>query len=103
MENSKKCSKCGIEKNLTSFSVERRAKDGRRAKCRACREVRSEGPRKKREPLPVSFPKTCTKCGISKPKEGFWGRKDGHGGIRSECIYCLNLYKWALLKRKALE
>ena len=100
MENSKKCSKCGIEKNLTEFGVSRAAKDGRLAKCRACREVRSGVPRKK---LPVSFPKTCTKCGISKPKEGFWLDKDGHGGLRPQCIYCLNLYKWALLKRKDLE
>jgi hypothetical protein len=97
MENSKRCSKCGIEKNLEYFSVDRRAKDGRLSKCRACR---SNGPRKK---LPVSFPKTCTKCGISKPKEGFWLDKDGHGGLRPQCIYCLNLYKWALLKRKELE
>ena len=93
MENSKKCSKCGIEKSLTAFSVERRAKDGRRAKCRACREVKQQ----------VSFPKTCTKCGISKPKEGFWLDKKGHGGFDPECIYCSTLYKWAWLKGKALE
>ena len=92
MENTKKCSKCGIEKNLTEFGVRRAKKDGRLAKCRACR--------KTYDPAKTLV---CTKCGIRKPREGFWKRKDGRDGLRPECIYCSNMYTWALLKKKRLN
>lgn len=78
---SRVCTKCGLDKPLSEFSKAARGKYGRKASCKACDAARHAGltadrvPKKRGRPrgapIDPASPKTCTKCGVTKPHSEF--------------------------------
>lgn len=98
--NTKRCSRCGIEKPLTAFHQDSSRRYGVHPHCRDCfnaagREryrARKGGNQLRRrlhgpiEPLPVS--KVCSKCGIDKPIDAYGKQKGGRHGRHPTCKEC---------------
>lgn len=96
--DSRRCTKCAVDKPLSEFSRAPRGKHGRKASCKACDASRHaaqyiprpRGPR--REPLPLDTPKACRKCGVTKTLADFsLSRKateTANAVYRSDCKEC---------------
>lgn len=83
----KTCKTCQIEKDLSSFEVNR-------AVCKSCRQIQRTEAAKKCSVNPSSIPKPklCVKCGKSNEEVEFKFRTDLiKGGWRTECNTCYNM------------
>lgn len=77
LPDSKRCTKCDVEKPLLEFSKAPRGKHGRKASCKSCDAMRhaeqripkQRGPR--RPALDEDSLKACRKCGAEKPLRDF--------------------------------
>lgn len=85
----KACTKCGVEKSLTEFTKEKTGRLGRRSKCKPCYSAHVlELSKNKRENTPQNAVKCCTRCGEIKaisdfPKGvGLYGRAYACGTCR---------------------
>jgi hypothetical protein len=96
-DNSRACTKCGLDKPLPEFSKNPRGKYGVKSSCKACDSARHAAqhvPKQRtlRPPRDQSEPKTCTKCGITKQLADFsLARKataTSNAVYRSECKPC---------------
>lgn len=95
----KKCTRCGEEKELEEFGAKKKNPDGRDTRCKKClAEIKREWvarPKKEKEVIPDGFHK-CSKCGEIKLLAEFRKNdkcKDGHVHV---CNMCRNEYndKW---------
>lgn len=50
--------------------------------------VRARRKTRRSRPAAAEAPKTCTKCGHTKPPEKFYQRPDGRYGRESQCVDC---------------
>jgi hypothetical protein len=101
---SRRCTKCGVDKPLLEFSKAPRGKHGRKASCKACDALRHQvlvaaaGPRvdgrrkPRRAPLDPSSLKACRRCGVTKPLAGFSlsrrATETTNAVYRSDCKAC---------------
>ena len=94
----KKCSKCGVEKELSEFGFKY---DALNSRCKSCinedqmirRRANGVPPRgnKSIEAL-LNNEKICFKCKVSKKLDEFYLSKDTKDGRYSSCIPCTRLY-----------
>ena len=95
----KKCTRCGEEKELEEFGAKKINPDGRDTRCKKClAEIKREWvarPKKEKEVIPEGFHK-CSKCGEIKPIEVFHKRAKCKDGYSNVCMVCSNKYndKW---------
>ena len=81
----KKCFKCGLEKEIGEFGINRAKPDGLNIYCRACTHIDNDIFEKKRSGL-----KRCVRCGLWKNKESeFWktGKKN-NGAYQTYSSVC---------------
>lgn len=99
MEETKVCSKCGVEKPLVEFGKRKTSKDGRRGECKECNNAyhkyRSENGDiiqqlkiDKIKDAENAKTKICSKCGIEKELVEFQKEKNGKYGVRGDCKEC---------------
>lgn len=98
--DSRKCTKCAVEKPLSEFSKNPRGKYGRKPNCKACDAARHAAlhppkPRVRRPlraPISPDEPKACRRCGVTKTYADFsLSRKatDTTNAVyRSDCKEC---------------
>lgn len=107
--NHKSCTKCGIDKNYEEYSVDNKRKDGRCAKCKVCvseyRKAKRNGTLP--EPTPEVYKievssKCCTKCGIEKELDEYFGDKTKKDGKMSQCKVCRKQH-YQQVKNKNIE
>lgn len=101
----KVCKKCGIEKPIAQFSINRAARDGRINNCKPCEVKRvaewtKTNPLKvkawadrniknnRRASLPVHTTKQCSKCGKTKLLNEFGANSRSKDYVRSYCKVC---------------
>jgi len=97
----KKCTKCGVTKELEEFYICRSNKDGRRYQCKACDkaryhsdwEVAYRARRKAEELLYSQGLKRCNKCGKIKPLTSFHINKKCRHGLLTSCKACTKQYR----------
>lgn len=84
-EEMRKCSKCGVEKNLEEFNKDKRKKGGRNYSCKKCDlEQRKAGLVNK----VIRVEKYCPRCKVVLPIDKFGissHRKDGHDDYCKKC------------------
>ncbi|MFB7440255.1 endonuclease VII domain-containing protein [Streptomyces mirabilis] len=97
---SRRCTKCRVDKPLPEFSKAPRGKFGRKASCKACDAGRAQANFKSRAMPPEEVKrrlderrgdaKKCTKCGVDKPRTEFHKSHDGKHGpvLKSLCKAC---------------
>ena len=89
----KRCTKCGVEKDVTMFCKDRTKKDGLETACKLCRNEAKKLYRKKntKQNENFEFPegvKTCTKCGVEKPYTDFHIHRKEKSGVQACCKSC---------------
>lgn len=94
----KTCTKCGIEKELDEFSLDKNGRFGRRTDCKACRraygkfrqtEINATNARISIDVLRERTPfKTCSKCKAVLPSTEFSRGSSQKSGLRGECKSC---------------
>ena len=85
----KVCTKCGVDKLLTEFTKEKTGKLGRRSKCKPCQAKHlAEQAKTKRETTPKNVVKCCNRCGENKGISEFY-KGIGKYGRRNTCSTCL--------------
>ena len=95
----KKCTRCGEEKELEEFGAKKINADGRDTRCKKClAELKREWvarPKKEKEAIPEGFHK-CSKCGEIKLLEDFRKNAKCKDGYTSVCNVCRGAYneKW---------
>ena len=91
----KKCTRCGEEKELEEFGSKKSSIDGRDTRCKKClAEIKREWvarPKKEKEVIQDGFHK-CSKCGEIKPIETFHKRARCKDGYSHTCLVCDNKY-----------
>lgn len=105
LPDSRTCTKCRIDKPLSEFSKAPGGKYGRKANCKACdaarhaalhpsqprkrREIDVEAARKRLEQQQCQ-PRTCGRCGETKPPEDFSPRGERYGVVlrKTTCKEC---------------
>lgn len=100
----KKCSKCGEEKDDSSFSKDSNKRDGLYSSCNLCRREISKKnyqDRKERNKQLKSTPefKTCTQCNLRLPTSNFSKRTASADGLAHRCKYCVHKYSVKYRKR----
>lgn len=94
IQQTKTCTKCGIEKNLSEFAIRRDRIPGFHSNCRACCSVSSKNwhdktvAKNKQSLSPSPANKACTICDIIKDISEFsrcLGSKDGFNSFCKEC------------------
>jgi hypothetical protein len=95
----KVCNKCKVNKEFTLFTKDSRNKDGLQGICNSCKDedkkLRRAARAKAQNYIQVDR-KTCNKCQVTKPIEGFFkdaAMSDGHSTICKECKR-QNVYAW---------
>jgi len=91
----KKCTKCKIEKELTEFHIEKRAKDGLSFYCKVCESERSKEKRirtKQRKKI-VLKEKECLKCNKIKDIDEFTINNEVIDGHSRYCKTCLHKHE----------
>ena len=110
----KKCTKCGIEKNLEGFHKRKDSKDGRKSRCKDCmnvsnRKYREDNPEKIKsyrdnpyeyEPNAI---KECTMCREEKLASEFPKHKNAKYGVAGKCKACKNKKERAYRKANLNE
>lgn len=98
--DSKRCTKCGVDKPLPEFSKAPRGKYGLKSSCKDCdsRRAHANAPKRRLAPEEVKRrleerrgdSKTCTKCGEEKPRSEFSKSRDGKHGpvLHGSCKRC---------------
>jgi hypothetical protein len=92
----KKCKKCGEEKDLCEFSVNKKMKDGLQGQCKLCLK---EKRRIKESKNPDLYPenikklleenkKKCFRCGVIKSTDDFYNSPNSKIGFRPHCKSC---------------
>lgn len=78
------CTKCGVEKDLSHFYKDKRTKDGLQYRCKECQKLYYQS----YETLPPADRKVCSKCKKDKPATEFYKTKRSKSGLSSWCIQC---------------
>lgn len=102
MKENKKCSKCGIEKNINEFHKKSESKDGLNTRCKVCISKyhslysNSNSVRKK-----INIPelKVCGKCGENKLSKEFSKNRSKIDGLCGYCKKC-DTKKASMLRKK---
>jgi hypothetical protein len=89
LPESKPCTKCGIVKPYSEFSIERRKKDGHSARCRACTKALRPEECSPPESYVLPLEKKCTKCDVSKPLDEFSPYRLSWDKRQSQCRACV--------------
>ena len=95
----KKCTRCGEEKDINEFGPKKASPDGHHTRCRKCTNAEKREylhrPKKEKEVIPEGFHK-CSKCEEIKPVERFHKRAKCKDGYSNVCLDCDNKYnrKW---------
>jgi hypothetical protein len=99
----RRCTKCAVVKPLSEFSKAPRGLYGVKANCKACDAarnaalvaanpppVRTEDEKREAYTKYQHDDKTCTKCGVTKPRAGFGKAREGKYGavLKSICKRC---------------
>ena len=90
----KRCTKCGEEKEMTEFGKNKNNKqDGRSAQCKKCKYEhdsfkRNPNIKRRRSNICEDGFKICSKCKVKKPISEFENRLDSKDGTRSSCREC---------------
>ena len=92
----KTCNKCGTEKQKSEFSKASAKKDGLHSECKSCAAVRSAKHKAinaaenvKSHEKNMDGVKSCSACGVDKPRFEFSRALGRKGGLRGECKACL--------------
>lgn len=86
---SKTCTKCGADKPLSEFHIQKAGKHGRSAWCKDCVEQRRRDRTiTRRENVPADAKKECTRCREVKPIEDFY-LGCGRYGRQQMCRGCV--------------
>lgn len=85
----KKCNKCGEEKELTEFYKRPGSKDGYRNDCKKCKNFSLREIEKNK--TISNGTKKCILCDIEKPIDNFYKREKSTDGYRNDCIDCFKL------------
>lgn len=90
----KKCTKCGVIKNLSEFHNDKNRKGGKACWCKECncahvREYTARNNAKKPKPIYFSGIKLCTKCMEWKDNNKFGVNKNKGGTLNSWCKLCM--------------
>jgi hypothetical protein len=116
INNTKKCTKCGVEKELSEFAKNKNTKDGVKPACKTCvnkqtsekyfndsilREKRSQEAKERyKEKLKVekitidfSASKPCIKCGVEKTLDKYTKNISSIDGVENVCKDCKNEHK----------
>ncbi|MGQ5576771.1 endonuclease VII domain-containing protein [Streptomyces sp. ECR3.8] len=101
--DSRRCTKCAVDKPLSEFSKAPRGKYGRKASCKACdaaRHAAAHPPRPRKRPdeeaeraryeARWAQPKKCNGCGETKSRTEFYKAREGKYGplVKSTCKAC---------------
>ena len=99
----KACSHCKAVKELTEYNVNKRAKDGRHAICRACHAAKLKARRAATKgqvapaaqeslvpELPAEPTKACSACKEEKPLTAFHTDRSRPDGHTTQCKDCRN-------------
>lgn len=91
----KTCKKCGFEKDLTDFPIERRVKDGRGARCRKClgeavASWRRRNPKKRYE---------YRKKYVEKYRDKVYQNNKNHAARKKGAVGTISLKEWRSIKR----
>lgn len=98
--DTKRCTRCGIEKPLAAFHRKPGGRHGRHAHCRDCfnagvrertsaRKAGNQLPRRLHGPIePLPEAKVCSKCGVEKPIDAYGKQKGGRFGRHPTCKEC---------------
>lgn len=95
----KKCTRCGEEKDIDEFGPKKASKDGHHTRCRKCLAAEKREylhrPKKEKEIIPEGYHK-CSKCGKIKLLIMFHKRDKCKDGYSHTCLACDNEYnrKW---------
>lgn len=82
-----KCRKCGLEKDMSAFYVDKR--DGRpRRVCKICVALASKERRKASVDIVSPTRKTCSRCGANLPISAFVRDRGRKCGYRCACKFC---------------
>lgn len=88
-QETKVCTKCGVEKPLSEFNKNKNYSDGHRSDCRMCRrEYREQRAAINITNIADHHLKTCIKCGIEKQLIEFYNNKSNKDGRHSYCKPC---------------
>lgn len=101
----KRCSKCELTKAVRDFHRDRKAKDGFRPHCKACRAVYTATKTEKyriENDSNVPAEKACSDCGLIKSSSEFNRDKDKKSGLQSKCKACYAIYRAADKQRIAV-
>ena len=90
MAESKTCVRCGELKALDAFHKDTRRRDGRTSECKSCFNAKKRARNATLDRAPSSMPKTCTKCGATKPGRDFHRDKRASDGRMSCCKQCFH-------------
>ncbi|MFA5715611.1 MAG: hypothetical protein WC998_07720, partial [Candidatus Paceibacterota bacterium] len=92
----KTCRKCGVKKDISEFTKNKRSKDGISLYCRECTMEYQESnhPNMKHRAPKSKLPgmKTCSSCRIEKPIDAFSKSKNMSDGLSSWCKACVTEY-----------
>lgn len=93
-EGSKRCPRCGVEKNMGEFAESGRSLDGRRSWCRSCCTANMRNRRQRKQApeeamvveQPEQPPRQCLRCGELKPPGAYGvGPNGGAGTVCTQC------------------
>jgi hypothetical protein len=93
----KTCSKCGIEKDESEFSLDKNSKDGYSYRCKKCALISTRYYTLRRKliekaVLPIDYLKKCTMCGKIKSKDEFHKNINATDGLSFHCKDCKREY-----------
>ena len=109
----KRCSKCGRTLPIESFSLNKRAPDGRQSTCKECSKAMYqawEEKRKNKNKMTMEASektiktKHCNKCGRELPISEFYAKAGTKDGLQHHCKYChTEMVKASRSKKKSAE
>ncbi len=82
----KRCTKCGIEKELKDFAKDKGQKSGLKCSCRACFRAYKQDIKNREKIIPAE--KMCCRCKVVKPASDFYKSAHQQSGLFSSCRDC---------------
>jgi len=92
--NSKKCSRCKIEKSIQEFYINISKKDKLGDCCKICHSIREKEKRKRykqQQNVIITGTKTCSGCKVEKSVNEFYRNKTNKSWLHSICKSCSNI------------
>lgn len=82
----KKCTKCGLVKELTDFAKDKGQKSGLKCSCRECFRAYKQEIANREKIIPAE--KKCCRCKVTKPASDFYKSSHQQSGLFSSCKAC---------------